>query len=506
MFCCLRYMLGVVVAIVTTSALAIVDQPGTLDPFFATGSPLGAGKFIASVGTGSSKARGIAVQPDGKVLLAGECVGGLNGTDFCTLRYNSNGTLDTDFGVAGAAITSFGPNKDTANAIALQPDGKIVVAGGCWLYAPLDSFCATRYNQDGSLDPNFGSGGKLVTTVEILYEWAVANAIAIQPDGKIVFSGTCTSNGTDSFFCATRYNLNGTIDTAFGSNGKVMSLLGTGSNKALAMTLQADGKIILAGGCHNGLNNVFCAARYTTLGALDTSFATGGMLVDSGGTIGLFRAVAVQPDGKLLFANGCSAIVMSWICVTRYRANGQLDSTFGVGGTAATTPDINAPHVANAVTIQSDGKILVAGYCGNGTNVDFCLLRYHSDGTNDVNFGTSGKVLTAIGVGQDYANVVALQPDGKILLAGHCNNGSTDAFCALRYDGGPFGYRNCSLDIDGDNVPSATVDGLISTRVMLGMNGNAVINGIVFPAAAVRKTWSSIRDYLVTQCGLTLPL
>jgi uncharacterized delta-60 repeat protein len=129
---------------------------------------------------------------------------------------------------------------------------------------------------------------------------------------------------------------------------------------------------------------------------------------------------------------------------TRYRANGQLDSTFGVGGTAATTPDINAPHVANAVTIQSDGKILVAGYCGNGTNVDFCLLRYHSDGTNDVNFGTSGKVLTAIGVGQDYANVVALQPDGKILLAGHCNNGSTDAFCALRYDGGPFGYRNCS--------------------------------------------------------------
>jgi uncharacterized delta-60 repeat protein len=163
-------------------------------------------------------------------------------------------------------------------------------------------------------------------------------------------------------------------------------------------------------------------------------------------------------------------------------------------------------HTANAVTIQSDGKILVAGYCGNGTNVDFCLLRYHSDGTNDVNFGTSGKVLTAIGVGQDYANVVALQPDGKILLAGHCNNGSTDAFCALRYDGGPFGYRNCSPDIDGDNVPSATVDGLISTRVMLGMNGNAVINGIVFPAAAVRKTWSSIRDYLVTQCGLTLPL
>ena len=490
--------------LVTSHAFAIVDQPGTLDPFFATGSPLGAGKLIASVGVGTSKARGAAVQPDGKLLLAGECTGGATGTDFCTLRYNANGTPDTGFGIEGLVTTSFGPNKDTANAIAIQANGKIVVAGGCWLYAPIDSLCAVRYNQDGTLDSSFGAGGKLVTTVETTYEFAVVNAIALQPDGKIILAGTCTINGTDSFFCARRYQSNGAVDTGFGIAGKALTLLGDGSNNVLAMSLQYDGKIILAGGCHNGTNNVFCAARYTVNGTLDATFAVAGKLIDASGAIGLTRAIAIQPDGKILFANGCSANPLSWICLSRYRADGQIDSGFGAAGTVATTPDINSPRVANAIALQPDGKVLIGGYCGNGTNLDFCALRFHSDGTYDSSFGTAGKVLTAIGTGNDYANAVVLQSDGKIVLAGYCANGAVDAFCALRYDGGPFGYQNCKQDIDGDGVFLATTDALINMRIALGVTGDSVVNGINFSASATRKTWPLIRDYLVTQCGMSL--
>lgn len=136
--------------------------------------------------------------------------------------------------------------------------------------------------------------------------------------------------------------------------------------------------------------------------------------------------------------------------------------------------------------------------------IDFCALRYNADGTPDANFGVSGKVLSPVGSADDYAAAMALQSDGKIVLAGRCSNGVNEDFCALRYDGGPFGYQNCKLDIDGDNQVLAMTDALIHARIALGMTGNAVVNGISFPSSASRNTWPLIRNYLVTQCGMSL--
>jgi len=126
-------------------------------------------------------------------------------------------------------------------------------------------------------------------------------------------------------------------------------------------------------------------------------------------------------------------------------------------------------------------------------------------GDLDTTFGAGfGMVRTAIGTGIDLGNAIALQPDGKIVVAGECWNGSGWSFCLARYQGGPFGYRNCTMDIDGDVVVLATTDALLLARTSLGMTGSAVINGISFASHATRKTWPDIRNYLITQCGMTL--
>ena len=189
---------------------------------------------------------------------------------------------------------------------------------------------------------------------------------------------------------------------------------------------------------------------------------------------------------------------------------GSLDTTFAagngkIGNLAIGTGNDNA----NAVAVQPDGKIVLAGYCGNGSNVDVCVARLNADGTLDTSFdgpggSGNGKFLLPIGTGNDNANAVAVQPDGKIVLAGGCYNGSNNDFCVARLIGGPFAARQCSFDVDGDGLVTATTDVLISARVARGLRGSAVIDGIVFPANAKRNTWPLIRDYLVAQCGLSV--
>ncbi len=486
-------------ALVTSLSHATIVQPGTLDVLWATGSPLGSGKVITPVGAGGDTATAVVLQPDGKVVLAGTCYNGTN-DDFCALRYLANGTLDLSFGSGGKAITSIGTSIVVATAVALQPDGKLVLAGYCFNGTSFD-FCALRYFANGTLDPSFGSGGKVITSVGVGGDRA--NAVAVQPDGKLVLVGNC-SNGTNDDFCALRYLANGTLDPSFGSGGTVITAVGTAGDIATAVALQPDGKLVLAGYCRNGANDDFCALRYLNNGTLDPSFGSGGTVITPVGTgVDIATAVALQPDGKLVPAGYCFNGTKFDFCALRYFANGTLDPSFGSGGKAI-TPVGTGYDYATAVALQPDGKLVLAGYCFNGANNDFCALRYSANGTLDPSFGSGGKVITPVGTGADAANAVALQADGKLVLAGTCSNGTEGDFCAIRYDGGPFGYKNCSLDIDGDGTVLAATGALIHARVALGITGPAVVNGIPFPPTATRTTWRLIRDHLVTQCGMSL--
>ncbi|HPG61473.1 MAG TPA: delta-60 repeat domain-containing protein [Casimicrobium sp.] len=475
---------------------ATPGQPGTLDASWGTLSPLGAGKVSTDIGSRDDSAAAMTRQPDSKVLLAGTCYDGTN-NDFCVARYTPNGTLDTSWNGTGKVITAIGSGSDTASAMTLQPDGKVLLAGKCDNNSGYYEFCATRYNANGTLDLTWNGTGQVMTTIN--GAWDSAQAITLQPDGKVLLAGTCYI-GPGSDFCAARYNLNGTLDTTWNGTGKVITDIGIVLSSAAAIAVQPDGKVLLAGYCYNGGNNDFCATRYNANGTLDTTWnGTGRVITAMGGGDGTASAMTLQPDGKVLLAGTCS----SDFCAARYNANGSLDTSWN--GTGKLLSAIGSGYdSAGAITLQPDGKVLLAGYCYNGTNNDFCAARYNSNGTLDTTWNSTGKVITAIGSSDDTSTAMTLQPDGRVLLAGNCRNGTYTEFCVARYDGGPFGYQNCKLDIDGDGSVLATTDMLIGNRVALGITGSAVVNGVAFPPTATRNTWPLIRDYLVTQCGMSL--
>ena len=471
---------------------ATVGQPGTLDSTFGS-----AGRASTVIGSGSSSAMAIALQPDGKLVLAGGCFG-TSTTDICALRYNTNGTLDTSFGSGGKIIAVIAASVDASPSVAVQSDGRIVLAGHCDGVSNLD-FCALRYNANGTPDTSFGSGGKVITPMFGGND--SVRAVALQPDGKIVLAGYCFNGLVDFAFCALRYNADGTPDAGFGSGGKTRNAMGFGSASATALVVQPDGKLVLAGSCIGAINTDFCALRYNVDGSLDTGFGSGGKVITAIGT-GADRAtaIALQPDGKLVLAGTCIGASDPDFCALRYHANGTLDASFGTGGSVVSS--LSSFDNGNAILLQPDGKLILAGTCPFISN-GFCALRYHGNGAVDTSFGSNGRFIPDIGDGGS-GNAAVLQPDGKLVLAGSCLNGSDQHFCAARYDGGPFGYKACSLDLDGDGRILATTDSLIHARIALGITGSAVVNGITFPVEAKRKTWASIRDYLVTQCGMSL--
>ena len=402
--------------------------PGAPDATFGSGY----GTVITPIGSGTDVAYSLALQPDGMIVVAGACSNG-GDYDFCLARYLANGALDTNFNGIGKVITAIGNGNDGAYSIALRPDGKIVVAGSC-LNGNTYNFCLARYSASGTLDVSFNGTGKVITAIGSGN--AAAYSVALQPDGKIVVAGRC-SNGTNTDFCLARYLASGALDVSLNSTGTVITTIGSGGDVARGVALQPDGKIVLAGYCSNGTSSDFCLARYLASGTLDVSFNGSGTVITPIGVGDDYAiSLALQPDGKIIVAGVCSNGANSDFCLARYLANGTFDTSFNSTGKVI-TPIGSSDDYGYSVALQPDGKIVVAGYCVSGANLDFCLARYLANGTLDMSFGSTGKVIAAIGSGNDVANSAALQPDGKIVVAGYCSNGSNDDFCLARYDGGP---------------------------------------------------------------------
>ena len=482
-------------ALLTITGVALA-APGALDTTFG----LGTGKVITAIGVGNDNANAMAIQPDGKIVLAGGCINGSN-NDFCIARYNTDGTLDATFNTTGKVITPIGASDDTASSVAIQPDGKIVLAGYCFNGTDQD-FCVARYTAAGALDTTFNATGKVITPIGTDSDYATS--VALQPDGKIVVAGYCFVSPAYNF-CIARYTAAGALDTTFSTTGKLITPVGAGNNVGNSVAVQVDGKIVVAGYCANGGNQDFCLVRYKTDGSLDTTFnATGKLITGIGANNDYANRVAIQPDAKIVAAGFCYNATANSVCVARFNTDGSFDTAFNGTGkvitSVASTNDDSA-----SVVIQSDGNILTAGTCSNGTNNDFCLVRYFNDGSLDTRLNGTGRVITPIGSGNDFGKSVAVQPDGKIVVAGYCVNGANNDFCLARFDGGSLFASQCSMDIDGDGSVLATTDSLIHARVALGITGPAVVGGINFPSGARRTTWPLIRDFLNTQCGMSLP-
>jgi len=387
-------------AFLFTLGATTTAQPGSLDATFGTG-----GKVTTDFGSLSDRGYAVAIQPDGKIVVAGESNNGSD-RDLAIARYDPDGTLDNTFGTEGKVTTDFAGADDYGWSVAIQPDGKIVVAGNTGSLLAFD-FAVVRYNADGTLDNSFGTDGKVTTNLGAGENYG--QSVAIQPNGKIVVAGA-SGSGPNYDFALARYNADGTLDNGFGTDGKVTTDFGTGPDFGKGVAIQPDGKIVVAG---ESIND-FALARYNTDGTLDNSFGANGLVTtDFGSTIDHGQAIAIQPDGKIVVAGESNFD----FAVARYNTDGTLDNSFGLDGKVAT--DFGSDYDRGwSVAIQLDGKIIVAGYMLNGPDHDFALARYNTDGTLDISFSADGKVTTAIGTSDDYGRSVAIPPDGKIVLAG----------------------------------------------------------------------------------------
>jgi uncharacterized delta-60 repeat protein len=362
-------------------------------------------------------------------------------------------SLDTTFGTSGMVTTPIGSGNAVAHALGIQSsDGKIVAAGSS-NNSGNDDFTLVRYNTDGNLDtsgtPGTGFGTTGIVTTSIGSGDAVANALGIQSDGKIVAAGYSLLSGTENVFTLVRYKTDGTLDnTGFGAGGIVTTPIGSVGDYALALGIQSDGKIVVAGYSFNITTNKydFALVRYNTNGNLDAGFGTGGKVTTpiGGSSDDYANALGIQSDGKIVVA-GYSRIGTKYnITLVRYKTDGTLDNTgFGTNG-IVTTSIGSIDDEAHALVIQSDGKIVVAGssYDNTSSKYDFALVRYNTDGSLDtsgtlgIGFGTTGIVTTSIGSDGywDYAYALGIQSDKKILAAGSSNSGSNYDFALVRYN------------------------------------------------------------------------
>jgi uncharacterized delta-60 repeat protein/uncharacterized repeat protein (TIGR01451 family) len=437
--------------------------PGDPDPTF------GAGGVVTTAFTDfEDGAAATFIQPDGKIIvvgylekpfqffrssgvtaLGGVIIGPPPNRDFAVARYNPDGSLDERFGDGGKVTTDFFGRVDEARAVALRQDGKIIVAGFATNGGGFRGLAMARYNPDGGLDTSFGVEGK-VTDFAALGE---AHSMLIQPDGRIVVGAGRLA----------RFTSDGELDQIF-------SVASPTSNISVqAIAIQPNGKIVGAGVAAVAPGNTaFGLVRYNPDGTFDTTFGfLGKVFTDLTPTADEAHAVAIQPDGKILVGGYATTVyrpasnpspfvyipayVNQDFALVRYHANGLLDATFGSGGAAFTDffdhyfpppagLDISQGDSIASIVLRQDGKIVVGGTAVVWTGIHninalhVALARYNPDGSADAAFGGDGRVLNKV-ANYGGASAVALQSDGKIVVAGFAATGHGSDFALLRFLG-----------------------------------------------------------------------
>jgi len=336
------------------------------------------------------------------------------------------GDVDQRFGTGGVTTTVIGASSQ-ANATVIQSDGKIVVAGTS-SGNPDSGFALARYNADGSLDTTFGTGGKVFTAIGSTGQ---SYAVALQSDGKIVAAGFA-GNGANNDFAIARYNTNGTLDTTFDNDGIVIVPIGAGRDEAYAVAVQTDGRIVVGGQSNNGTNDQIALVRLNNNGSLDNSFDGDGKVttpVTSGSEYAF--ALRIQPDGKIV-TGGVSGNPNIDFLIARFNTTGSLDTTFGTGGKVFT--DFGGNDYVTALALSPEGRIVAAGYTNANSASDFAVARYNTDGSPDTSFDGDGKAVKVDASSRDEAFAVAVQPNGGILLGGSSTVNGNQDFSLVRFN------------------------------------------------------------------------
>jgi uncharacterized delta-60 repeat protein len=453
-----RRTLALVVALGVSLAAVAAAAPGKLDPGFGNG---GIVVTATAPGAGADFQNGLVVQSDGRIVVGGESDMGATagGLQWRLLRYTHKGELDLSFGVGGTAMASMsgaGGVDEIVWDVALQPDGKIVAAGDAMTVAGGFDVALARFNPDGSLDGTFGSGGKVTTAIGPGTGFDRAFEVTVLDGGKILVAGFADMGpgaGRRNFMLA-RYNPDGALDGTFGSGGIVITRVAPGDNRDQVstdgLTIDAVGRIVVGGAANMGGGAGgfdFAVARYLPDGTLDPSFDGDGVVTTplaSGDEFDIVISLAIDASGKILAAGVADqgGFVVDW-ALARYNTDGSLDPSFGSGGKVLTNlGSTNTDDDLEEVVIQSSGKILVGGSAAPTVvtiDSDFAVGRYNPDGSLDRSFGNGGIVLTNTGAGNGSDEIygIALSSDAKLVVSGECDQTATGRdVCLARYKAG----------------------------------------------------------------------
>jgi uncharacterized delta-60 repeat protein len=409
----------------TAAAGTAAAAPGDLDSSFA-----GGGKLTFAPAGKQSEIDDVAIQPDGKLVLAGWIDQG-GDLDFLVVRLNPDGSFDQGFGSGGIATMTFpakGTSNDTASGVAVQPDGKIVVAGTAHdNNQGADRVGIGRFNPNGTPDASFNApgvptdGGPPVPGEQMITINATANDVALDASGRILvaggWDGGALFTGIDAYVL--RLRSDGVQDSTFNGGGSAFHFgYGDASDKPESVSriaVQPDGKIVLPGIAANSTNQDAALARMSPGAVLDPDFNGGAFVYGRGDTNDAAQDAALEPDGHILVAG--AGIQSNSMLLVRASSTGPFEK-WSVNGQTTVFVDYGKPSIANAVALQSNGKIVLGGTAGD----DVAVARLQPGGASDTSFGPDGKRTISFPGGDADAFAMALQGDGKVVLAGHAGN------------------------------------------------------------------------------------
>ncbi|MBI1860721.1 MAG: choice-of-anchor D domain-containing protein [Deltaproteobacteria bacterium] len=404
-----------------------IGNPGSLDTTFNT-----TGQVASSIGSADAYGYAVALQSDGKIVVAGSSYNGSD-TDFAVARYSTAGALDASFGTGGkVSIDVSAGGNDVAYAVVIQADGKVLVGGSAATSGDLN-FSVVRLTSAGAIDTAYGTSGIAIT--QFNGQDDVLRGLALDSNGKAVAVGYSISLAGKKRFAIARYGTDGTADTTFNTTGRaVFSPIANSQNDCYALSILSSGKIVMAGTALSGTYQ-FAVAQVSSVGAIDTDFGTSGYTtVDVTAGTDIVKAMAIDSSSNIVLG-GVSATGSNQMTVTRLTSVGAVDATFGTAGTYTTAIGAGAAD-GTALVIDSSGNIIIGGYSTN-TEKDFAMMRLTSAGALDASFNSTGQVetdYTGLGGAANNNSIfgLALQSDGKIVAVGNAQAASYD-FAIMRY-------------------------------------------------------------------------
>lgn len=396
---------------------------------------------------------------------------------------NSQIYLDTTFGTSQNGTVTFNNGTQTIGyAVGLQSSGKIIVGGSANI-SGVNSIVLARYLTNGTLDTTFGTNGFTTTSIG---SDAQGFSLSIQSDDKIIIAGSSIVAQTE--IIVARYTVNGVLDTTFGTLGITATQLGVGASACCSLVQPADQFIVVAGSAVVNGTGQFMIARYNTVGVLDSTFGSGGIVTVAVGTLSSAQAIAIESNNKLVIAGSAQGASHLQYALVRLNTDGSLDSGFGSSGIVTTAVTNSTEDRIYGVAIQSDQKIVVAGHSIINSITQVSLARYTTAGILDNSFGTSGIVTTAVS-DFSYAQAITIQPDGKSVITGASDN----QICTARY--------TTAGVLDGTFGNNGIVTSTINARAMnnsivLQPDGKIVTAGAADSSATVVRYLTNNSDFV----------